>query len=240
MDSTGDRSARPAASRRRYRRDGLVIGLAVGVFGVAFGVLATSSGLTIAQACVMSLLVFTGASQFAAVSVIGAGGDPATAIGSGLLLGARNALYGLTMAKHLTGGLLRRMAVAQLTIDESTALAAAQDRDQDREGAFLAGGMSVFVFWNLGTLIGAAGGDAIADPNVFGLDAAFPAGFVALAAPSLRHRSGQTAAVVGAAIAAAAIPFSRPGLPILLAGVGAIVALVVVGPPPPPQQEATS
>lgn len=221
-----------------YRRDAIVIGAATGVFGVAFGVLAVASGLTVAQACVMSLLVFTGASQFAAVSVIGVGGDPATAIGSGLLLGARNALYGMTMARHLTGSWLRRAAVAQLTIDESTAIGTAQSDPDDIEPAFIAGGIAVFFFWNLGTLLGAAGGNAIGDPNDFGLDAAFPAGFIALTAPALRHRPGQIAAITGIVIALVSIPFTRPGIPILLAAGGAVLALVVAGPPPDPAARA--
>ena len=208
------------------------MGIAVGFFGLGFGVLSVSSGLTVAQTCAMSLLVFTGASQFAAVSVIGSGGDPVTAVGSGLLLAARNGLYGIALAKHITGSWLRRTAVAQLVIDESTAMGMGQDDPIDIEGGLLAGGLSVFVFWNLATLLGALGGSSIGDPNVFGLDAAFPAGFISLAAPALRHRPGQVAAGTGALIAAIAIPFTRPGMPILLGAIGAIIALVVAGAPP--------
>ena len=208
------------------------MGIAVGFFGLGFGVLSVSSGLTVAQTCAMSLLVFTGASQFAAVSVIGSGGDPVTAVGSGLLLAARNGLYGIALAKHITGSWLRRTAVAQLVIDESTAMGMGQDDPRDIEGGLLAGGLSVFVFWNLATLLGALGGSSIGDPNVFGLDAAFPAGFISLAAPALRHRPGQVAAGTGALIAAIAIPFTRPGMPILLGAIGAIIALVIAGAPP--------
>ncbi len=208
------------------------MGFAVGFFGLGFGVLATTSGLSIAQACAMSLLVFTGASQFAAVSVVGSGGDPVTAVGSGLLLAARNGLYGIAMSKHLTGSWLRRSFVAQLTIDESTAMGLGQDDPDDIEGGFLAGGIAVFIFWNLGTLLGAVGGSSIGDPNILGLDAAFPAGFISLAAPALRHRPGRIAAATGAVIAIVALPFTRPGVPILLAALGAVVALLVAGPPP--------
>ena len=228
------------AVTRSYVRDAIILGVAVGVFGAGFGVLAVTSGLTVAQTCAMSLLVFTGASQIAAVSVVGAGGSPATAIASALLLGARNAFYGMTMASHLGGSLLKRAVAAHLTIDESTAMAVGQPDGADTEGAFWASGLSVFVFWNAGTVLGAFGGSAIGDPNALGLDAAFPTGFIALMMPALRHRPGQTAALAGAAIAAIAVPFARPGVPIILAALGAVVALVVVGAPPRPDDETVT
>jgi 4-azaleucine resistance transporter AzlC len=210
--------------RPTHVRDGTVIGAATGVFGVAFGVLATTYGLTVLQALAMSALVFTGASQFTAVTVIGTGGEPATALGSALLLGARNTFYGMTMATHIRGSLAKRALAAQLTIDESTALAVGQ-RDPTRvEAAFWSAGLAVFGFWNLGTLVGALGGQAIGDPTALGLDAAFPAGFIALVMPSLRQRSGQVAAAAGLAIAVAALPFTRPGVPVVLAAGGAIIA----------------
>lgn len=217
---------------RSYVRDSILLGVAVGVFGLAFGVLASTSGLTVWQACAMSILVFTGASQFAAVGVIGAGGSPLAAIGSALLLGARNGLYGMTMAPYIRGSVPKRLLAAQLTIDESTAVATSQEEPSDVEGAFWASGLSVFVFWNLGTLLGALGGNAIGDPNGLGLDAAFPAGFIALMMPALRHRSGRLAAFTGLVIALVSIPITRPGMPILLSAAGAVVALIVAGPPP--------
>ncbi len=216
---------------RPYRRDAVVLGLAVGVFGLAFGVLAVTSGLTVLQAVAMSMLVFTGASQFTAASVIGAGGSPAAALASALLLAARNGFYGISVSKLMPTGSSRgvRALAAHLTIDESTALGLAQPDRDDRLGAFWAGGISVFVFWNLGTLIGALGGDAIGDPAALGLDAAFPAGFIALMMPALRHRSGLLAAIAGAGIAATLIPFTRPGIPVLAAAVGAVVAYGTFG-----------
>lgn len=225
---------------RPHRRDALVLGLAVGFFGVAFGVLATTSGLSIAQAIAMSLLVFTGASQFTAASVIGAGGSPAAALASALLLAARNGFYGISVAKLTPPDTPRwkRLMAAQLTIDESTALAQAQADPDDRYDAFLAGGISVFVFWNLGTALGAIGGDAIGDPGALGLDAAFPAGFIALMMPAMRHRSGLLAAVCGAGIAAALIPFTRPGIPVLTAALGAVLAFRTLGPLPDPELAA--
>ncbi len=219
--------------RRPYVRDGIVIGAATGIFGVAFGVLAGTTGLSVLQGLTLSMLVFTGASQFAAVGVVAAGGDPATALGSALLLGARNAFYGMTMAAHIHGSLAKRALAAQLTLDESTALAIGQGDPTDIEGAFWAGGVAVFVFWNLGTVVGALGGQAIGDPSALGLDAAFPAGFIALIMPALRHRAGQVAALSGLTIALVALPLTRPGLPIVLAAAGALIAYLVVGPPPP-------
>ncbi|MEM9566221.1 MAG: AzlC family ABC transporter permease, partial [Actinomycetota bacterium] len=109
-----------------YRRDALIIGAATGVFGAAFGVLAGSTGLGIAKTMVISLLVFTGASQFAAVGVVASGGNQVTAVASALLLGARNGFYGIALAEHVRARSLRRAAAAQLVIDESTALALAQ------------------------------------------------------------------------------------------------------------------
>jgi 4-azaleucine resistance transporter AzlC len=216
-------------SRSAYVNNAIVIGAATGVFGVAFGVLAATNDLTVAKTMAMSLLVFTGASQFAAVGVVGAGGSEATALGSALLLGARNGFYGVALAEHLRGRFFKRMVGSQLVIDESTALSLSQERAEDTEPAFWAGGLSVFFFWNLGTLLGAIGGESIGDPEALGLDAAFPAGFISLAAPAFGHRRGIVAAAAGALIAIAATPITRPGVPIVLAAAGAIVALFVPG-----------
>lgn len=213
-----------------YLRDGVVIGAATGVFGAAFGVLATTTGLTTAQTMAMSLLVFTGASQFAAVGVVSAGGTESAALGSALLLAARNGFYGVALAEHIRASLVRRVVGAQLVIDESTALGLSQRNRADVAPAFWIGGLSVFVFWNLGTLLGAVGGDAIGDPQALGLDAAFPAGFIALAAPAFGHRRGVIAAVAGATIALITTPFVQPGLPILFAAAGAIIAMAAPDP----------
>src|SRR4029450_11560862 len=212
----------PTPASSRLARDALAIGVAVGVFGVTFGVLAVATGLTVAQACAMSLLVFTGGSQFAAVGVIDAGGSPASAVGSALLLAARNGMYGVALSRtiRVRGG--RRLVASHLVIDESTAMATAQADPETAERAFWLTGTSVFVCWNLGTLLGALGGDAIGDPATFGLDAAFPAGFLALIAPSLRRRDGQAAAVAGGLIALVTIPLVPAGVPILLAAVGVV------------------
>jgi 4-azaleucine resistance transporter AzlC len=215
-----------APSAAGARRDGVVLGLAVGVFGVAFGVLAVDSGLSVAKASAMSLLVFTGASQFAAVSVVGAGGTAATALAGALLLALRNGVYGLALDRRIDVRGPRRLLAAQLVIDESTAMATAQPDRRAATSAFWATGVSVFVAWNVGTLVGAIAGRAIGDPSALGLDAAFPAGFVSLMMPQLRVRPKLVAAAVAAAIAAVAVPLVRPGLPVLLAVPAALLALI--------------
>ena len=210
----------------------VTLGFAVGVFAVSFGVSAVSAGATVAQASAMSLFVFTGASQFSAVSVLGSGGSAAAAFGGAAILAARNGVYGLAMAPHLTGRLRTRLAAAHLTIDESTAMAAAQDDERHRRMAFWVTGLSVFVFWNIGTVAGALLGKAI-DPKVWGLDAAFPAAFVALLFPLLRERRSAKAAAIGAVTCLVLIPFTPIGVPILCATVGILVGV------PAPAEEAS-
>lgn len=202
-----------------------MLGLAVGVFGVSFGVLAVASGLTASQACAMSLLVFTGASQFAAVGVIGSGGSTAAALGSALLLAARNGAYGLSLSDVVAGRLGTRLVAAHLVIDESTAMATAQRERAERTKGFWLAGLSVFVCWNLGTLVGALGGDTIGDPERYGLDAAFPAGFVALLVPHLRTLDGRLAAVIGAAVALVLVPVAPAGVPVLAASAAVLLGL---------------
>lgn len=203
----------------------LVLGLAVGVFGISFGVLAVASGLTPAQAIVMSLLVFTGASQFAVVGIIGSGGSTGAALGSALLLAARNAAYGLSLAPIIKGRLGTRMAAAHLVIDESTAMATSQVTPEDQRRGFWAAGLSVLVIWNIGTALGALGGDAIGDPERYGLDAAFPAGFVALVAPHLRAMEARVVAAMAVAIALILVPVAPAGVPVLAASSAVLLGL---------------
>lgn len=214
-----------------YRRDAVLLGVAVGVFGLSFGALATTAGLSVAKACALSLLVFTGASQFAVVGVVVAGGTVGAAVASALLLAARNGAYGVALAPLLRErSLARRLLAAQLTIDETTAMATAQTGSTRARDAFWWTGASVFVAWNLGTLAGALGGDAIGDPETLGLDAAFPAGFIALAVPHVRARRGRVAAIAGALIALVLIPLTPAGTPILAAALGVIPAVLFVRP----------
>jgi 4-azaleucine resistance transporter AzlC len=204
------------------RRSALALGVAVGVFGVSFGVIAVGSGLSVPMACAMSLFVFTGATQFAAVSVIDSGGSPLSAVGSGLLLGLRHIGYGLSLDRTLPRERRWRLAAAQFLIDESTAMALAQPDPADGRRAFWNTGLSVFVFWNAGTLVGALFGSVLGDPATLGLDAVFPAAFLALIVPLLRERDGRLAAATGALIAAVLVPLVAAGLPIVLAAFGAV------------------
>ena len=202
----------------------VTLGLAVGIFAISFGVLAVAAGASIPQTCAMSLLVFTGASQLSAVSVIGAGGSVGSALGGALLLAARNSVYGLTMAGRIRGRLATRLVAAQLTIDESTAMSVAQEDPAAQRTAFWITGLSIYVFWNLGTLVGALAGNAI-DPQSFGLDAAFPAAFVALLWPHVQTRRGRLAAAIGATICLVTIPFVPLGVPLLCASLGILVGV---------------
>jgi predicted branched-subunit amino acid permease len=191
-----------------------------GVFGVPFGVLAVGAGLSVLQTCAMSALVLTGATQFAAVGVIAAGGSPIAAVASGLLLGLRNAAYGLALAPIFPKRLVPRILATQLVFDETTAVSLAHpDRPYE---AFFATGISAFVFWNLGTFAGAALGSSIGDPATFGLDAAFPASLLALTASRFRERRALVAALTGGAIALILTPLLPPGLPIILAGLAVL------------------
>lgn len=218
---------RPEGATRPYVRDALAIGFGVGVYAVTFGVLASAAGATVLQAAALSLLTFTGASQIALVGVLAAGGTPAAALGSSLLLAARNGAYGLALSRRLGGSRRRRLLAAHLVIDESTAMALGQDDPDHVDGAFWATGLSIFVLWNTGTIVGALSGQAIGDPEALGLDVAFPAAFLALLAPQFRHAAGRVAAAGGGVVALAAMPFTPPGLPVLLAVLGAVPAYIV-------------
>jgi 4-azaleucine resistance transporter AzlC len=207
------------------RRDAIAIGLATGVYGISYGVVAVAAGLTVAETCSMSVLVFTGASQFAVVGVLGAGGSLLAAMLPALLLAARNTLYGLALVPVLRGRRLSRAVKSQLIIDESTAMARAQPDRVAAQRAFLATGVSVFVFWNLGTLAGALLGSGLGDPRALGLDAMFPAAFLALLAPQLSRPAARTAAICGALVAVALVPLVPAGVPILAAVLGVLPAL---------------
>ena len=184
-----------------------------------------TAGLSTLQACVLSLLMFTGASQFALVGVLGAGGSAAAAVAGALLLGSRNTLYAVRMASLTPQRGLRRLAAAQVTIDESTAMAVAAPRAHAR-AAFWATGLAIFVFWNLFTLLGALGAAQLGDPAALGLDALVPAAFLALLWPQLVSRSRVAIAAAGALVALLALPFVPAGVPVLLAALVVVPLLV--------------
>jgi branched chain amino acid efflux pump len=212
-------------TRRQVLRTALGVGVATGAYGLSFGALATSSGLSVLQACALSLLTFSGGSQFALIGVLGAGGNALSGAGSAVLLGARNALYGARLAAllRLTGW--RRAVGAQLVIDESTAVALGYEDRGERAAqlGFWATGLAVFVLWNIATLIGALAGTVIGDPRDLGLDAAVPAAFIALLWPRLRGLPAWQTAVVAAAVALLAVPVVPAGVPVLLAALVPVV-----------------
>ena len=218
----------PDPARRAVLRQALSVGVATGAYGISFGALAVAAGLTVAQACVLSLVMFTGGSQFAFAGVVGAGGSGGAAIATAALLGARNGFYGLQMARVLRPRGWRRVATAQVTIDESTAVGSGQaavrpDRPDLARTGFWATALAVFALWNAATLLGAVVGDTLGDPRRYGLDAAAAAAFLALLWPRLA--SGRTRAVAAAAVvvASALVPVLPPGAPVLAAALVAIV-----------------
>ncbi len=213
-----------SATRRAVLRDAIGVGVATGAYGLSFGAISIASGLSILQTCVLSLVLFSGGSQFALVGVVGGGGAPMTGAATALLLGVRNGFYGLRLAGLLRLGGWRRIAGAQVVIDESTAMTIARTSRPAARLAFWATGFSVFVLWNLATLVGALATQALHDPRVFGLDAAPPAAFLALMAPRLRSREPRVVALVAAMVAIASVPFVPTGVPVLLAAGVAVIA----------------
>jgi 4-azaleucine resistance transporter AzlC len=212
-------------------RAALIFAASSALIGLSFGVLARTSGFSLVMTCAMSLVVFAGGSQFLAVATIASGGTPLAAVIGGIVLNARHLPYGLAVAPLLRGPLWKRALSSQIVLDESTALALSQPTPELGRLAFYVCGCALFVCWNLGTLIGALAGGAIADPSALGLDAAFPASMVALLAPLLRRREMRTAALAGGALALAVTPFTAPGVPILIAAAGALVARFVPADP---------
>lgn len=213
------------SERRQVLRDAYGLGAAVGLYGASFGAAAVTAGLSTWQACVLSLVMFTGASQFALVGVLGAGGSAAAAVAGALLLGSRNTLYAVRLSGLLPQRGARRLAAAQVTIDESAAMAVAAPPAL-AGAAFWATGLSVFVVWNLMTLVGALGAAQLGDPAGLGLDALVPAAFLALLWPQLTSRGLVGTAVLGALIALVALPFAPAGVPVLLAGLAVLPLLV--------------
>ena len=205
-------------------RDVLAIAAPAGAFALSFGALATSTGFSVAQTCALSLLMFTGGSQFALVSAIATGSSvfPATTVA--VLLGSRNALYGLKLTGLLRVSPLRRLVAAHFVIDESAAMAAAQSEPERGRAAFWGTGLAIFALWNLGTLLGALGGSLLPDPSALGLDAAAPAAFLALLAPRLKDRESRTTAIVAAAVVLLLVSLTPVGVPVVAA---ALVAIMV-------------
>ena len=207
-------------------RDSLSVSFTVGAYGVAFGAAAVANGFTVLQSCLLSLLTFSGASQFAVIGVIGSGGSAISGIATASLLGIRNGLYGVLMAPILKVRGFKRLVAAHVTIDESTGVSLSQEPrgiQAMREGFWLTG-VGVFLFWNLFTLAGALGAKAMGDPSAWGLDAAVPAAFLGLVWPRLKSSTDKTLAVVAAIFAIATTPFLPAGLPIIGTALLAVIA----------------
>ena len=201
--------------RNQVDRTALSVAFTVGLYGAAFGAAGVTAGFSILQTCLLSILLFSGASQFAVVGIMGAGGAAVSAIATATLLGFRNALYGLQMAPILKVKGLKRILVAQITIDESTAVATLQENDADRRRGFYITGIGVYIFWNLFTFLGALGASAIGDPAVWGLDAAVPAAFCGLIWPRLKNKTHFVVSAVAIAWALLLTPITPAGIPII-------------------------
>lgn len=213
----------PTDSYRAGTTAAVPVAVAVGIFGVSFGVLARSAGLGPVATVLMSATTFAGSAQFAALAVLAQGGSAATALLAVALLNSRYLPIGASIASVLHRNPVRRFLEAQLVVDESWAIAHQADRPLRRR--LLGAGATIYGAWVVGTIVGLVGGGLIGNPQRLGLDAAFPALFLALVVAQLRSRRAAGAAVVGGAIALALVPFTPVGVPVLLASAGCLVGL---------------
>ncbi|MET7742030.1 AzlC family ABC transporter permease [Streptomyces sp. NPDC005385] len=225
-DQRSEEAGKPDAA---VVRDALGVGVAVGLSGFAFGVTSAGSGLSLLQTCALSLLVFTGASQFALVGALAAGGNPLTAAAGAFFLGVRNAFYGLRLSQLLALPRAVRPFAAQWVIDETTAVALAQPTRRSVRLGFTVTGLSLYLLWNLTTLLGAAGAEAIGDTDAWGLDAAGPAVFLALLAPMLKTTTERAVAGIAVLLGLGLLPVLPAGVPVLVAALAAPAVLYVTG-----------
>jgi predicted branched-subunit amino acid permease len=236
---TGSSAGQQGAGQQGGRRaspvhDGLGLGLAVGVSGLAFGAAASTSGLSVWQACALSALAFTGASQFALIGAVAAGGSLVAATAGAILLGGRNTLYGLRLT-----GLLRLRGAGRLlgalgVIDETTAVALAQPDPRSARTGFVTTFACIYLTWNLCTLAGALGAGTLASPRALGIDVIGPAAFLALVWPRLRAgRTERAVACAAAAIALGLTPVLPTGVPVILAATAALAGALVTAPATP-------
>jgi len=213
-------------------RSGVAVGVAVSTYGVSFGALSVAAGLDVWQTCVLSLLMFTGGSQFAFIGVIAGASAPVpaglgwSAVAAATLLGTRNALYALRTAPIVGPGRWRRLLGAHWTIDETVAVSTAQPTDSAKRVGFWTTGLVIYAGWNLTTLIGALLGDLLGDVRAWGLDAAAAAAFLGLIWPRLRALQPVVVAIAAAVVATLLVPWTMPGIPVLAAaGVALVVGL---------------
>ncbi|WP_326798875.1 AzlC family ABC transporter permease [Streptomyces sp. NBC_01808] len=222
-------TADPAPEDRAALRDGLGVGVAVGLSGFAFGVTAAGAGLSAAQACTMSLLIFTGASQFALAGAVAAGGSPFAAAAGAFFLGVRNAFYGLRLAPMLRLPRALRPLAAQWIIDETAVVTIAQPTRRAQRIGFVVTGLTLYVCWNVTTLVGVLGAEAIGDTAAWGLDAAGPAVFLALVGPMLTGTVERATALVAVALVLGTLPALPAGTPVLVAALAAPLVLALHG-----------
>ncbi|URM89377.1 AzlC family ABC transporter permease [Streptomyces sp. MRC013] len=225
----GPRERTGRGADRAVVRDSLGVGAAVGLSGFAFGVTSAGAGLDLLQTCALSLLVFTGASQFALVGALAAGGNPFTAAAGALFLGTRNAFYGLRLSRLLALPRAVRPLGAHWVIDETAAVALAQSTRRAARIGFTTTGLTLYVLWNLTTLAGALGAEAVGDTGAWGLDAAGPAVFLALLAPMLRSTTERAVAALAVALGLGSLPVLPAGVPVLVAALAAPAVLWLRG-----------
>ncbi len=212
-------------SPARYRdgaRKVAPIGVAAFAFAVSFGVLGRASGIDSVEAVVMSATTFAGSAQFAAASILGAGGGIVSAIVAATLLNARYAPISVSMAPVFVGSPVRRLFESQLIVDESWAMSRRPDGHYDRR-LLVGAGLVLYACWVGGTVVGASAGNALGDPASLGLDAAFPALFLAILVPQVRSRRALAAAVLGGTIALALLPIAPAGVPIVAAAAACLL-----------------
>lgn len=219
--------------RREVVRQSLSVGVATGAYGISVGALSVASGLDLSQTMALSLLLFSGGSQFAIVGIVAAGGSGPAAIATSTLLGSRNTLYALQVSRFLGVRGVRRVAAALLTIDESTAVSIVQPEAAAARLGFWVTGVSVYVLWNLLTLVGALVGNALGDPRRWGLDAAAAAAFLALLWPRLRSTDARAVGAASAILALLVAPHAPAGVPVLVAALAALVVGLWRRPPRP-------
>lgn len=205
-------------------RDALALAAAIGIVGASFGALAAAADVPLEMAMAMSLLVFAGASQFLVVAVVAAGGSPVAAVVAGLLLNARHLPFGLAVSGIVADRWPARLLGAHFLVDESVAFARARGTGHRARAAYWLCGVLFFVFWNVGTVVGMLAGAAVPDPNAFGVDAAFPAGLLALLLPSLQATDARRVGLAAAVVALLATPLLPPGLPVLVGLAGLLAA----------------
>jgi predicted branched-subunit amino acid permease len=211
---------------RAVVRDSLSISIAVGTYGAAFGVASVAAGISVLQTCALSLLLFSGASQFAVAGVLGAGGSALSAVTTSSLLALRNGFYGARMAPLLQVRGIKRVLASQVTIDESTAVALAHESRSaaDARKGFWLTGWGIYLLWNLATLLGALGADALGNPAQWGLDATIPAAFLGLLWPRLTSDLSRLVAIASVLLALILTPLLSPGLPIIACALIPVIA----------------